>query len=264
MPVPADKGATEPVLSEGEKTPAEQGRWGKFKVVIPVIPGILTWASELEGRSLLDPLWTRRSKGGRVAIVGLLGTVVGLVGFGGWRLFEPPPEPVPEPPALYALRVVPVSEDGLPVEDATVRASVGNEAQQVAGGWEIEMPRAKVPADGRVTVWAEQASTAAKGRVSLELGDDPTPSIEVPLLAPATKVRGTIVDGAGRSVGGARVSVLGYGDEMRVTDGSGTFELSAHRPPGERVRVHVEHPKFRALDEYCFAGSSDCYIALGP
>lgn len=250
--------------AEREKVAAEQDSYGKVKLNIPLIPGVLTWARELEGRSLLDPLWNRRSIGGRVAVVGILGAVVSLVGFGGWRLLEPRPEPVPEPPALYALRVVPVSEVGLPVEDATIRTSVGNEAQQVAGGWEIEIPRAKVPADGQVTVWAEDTSTAAKGRVSLKLGEDATPSIEVPLVAPATKVRGTIVDGEGRALSGARVSVLGYGEEMRVTDDSGTFELFAHRPPGERVRVHVEHPNHAPVDEYCFADSSDCYVMLKP
>jgi len=261
MSGPEEKLGAPGATPEPEKPPPEQEDYGKIKLIIPMIPGFLTWARELEGRALLDPLWTRRSVGGRMAVVSLLGAIVGLVGFGGWRLLEP--RPAPELPAVYTLRVVPVGEDGSPVEDATVRASVGNEAQQVTGGWEVEIPRTKVPADGRITVWAKD-STAAQGRASLKLGRDPSPSIEVPLRARATTVRGTIVDTAGRALGGAQVSVLGFGDEMQVTNSSGTFVLQAHRSPGERVRVHVEHSALGAVDEYCFAGSSDCYIELGP
>lgn len=262
MPVPTDEERPAAALSEPEKASAEQDPYGKVKINIPVLPGILTWVRELEGRKLVDPLWTRRSAGGRVATVGVLGAIVGLFGFGGWHLLEPRLDSPAELPALYALRVVPVSEEGLPVEDARVRASVGNEAQQVPGGWEVEIPRAKVPATRQVTVWAEQPSTAAKGRVTVELGEDPMPSIQVPLVAPATKVRGMIVDGEGRAVSGAQVSVLGYGEELRLTADSGAFELVAHRPPGERVRVHVEHPGYAPVDEYCLAAGSDCYIVL--
>jgi len=262
MSGPEEKFGATGATREPEKPPPEQDNYGKVKLNIPMIPGVLTWARELDARALLDPLWTRRSVSGRMAVLGLLGGIVGLVGFGGWRLLEP--GPTPEPPAVYSLRVVPVGEDGSPVEDATVRASVGNEAQRVPGGWEVEIPRTKVQADGWITVWAKQDSTAAQGRASLELGRDPSPSLEVPLRTRATTVRGTIVDTAGRALNDARVSVLGFGDEVQVTNSSGTFVLQAHRSPGERVRVHVEHSALGAVDEYCFAGSSDCYIELGP
>lgn len=228
-----------------------------------MIPGVASLDREFDVRSFVGPLWTHRSVAGRIGIVAVLVGVVGLVGFGGWQWLTRILKPVPELPLLYSVRVVPIDEDGRPIQDATVGASVGHEPQQVAGGWEIEIPRVKLPADGLVTLRAEQESTSAKGRVTIILGDDSTPSVEIPLQVPEARVRGIIVDATGRALHNARVSVLGYGDEARVTDGSGSFELVAHRTAGERVRIHVEHPQYGAKQQYCFAGSSDCYIELG-
>lgn len=235
---------------------------GKVTVRLPLVPGVASWDFELDADRFKGPLWTRRSRAGKLGVMAALAVLVGLVGFGGWRLVRREAS-APEPPALYAVRVVPVDEAGLPVEDATVRASVGNEPQQVAGGWEIEVPRVKLPTSGALTVWAEQAATAAHGEASLVLGTDPTPSVRVALRTPETRLRGTVVDAAGRALAGARVSVLGYGAESGLTDAAGSFDLAAHRPPGERVRLHVEHPGHPPMELYCFAGGSDCYVELG-
>jgi hypothetical protein len=56
------------------------------------------------------------------------------------------------------------------------------------------------------------------------------------------------------------VSVLGH--ESVVTDSDGLFDLEAHAPRGQRVRLHAETDR-AVKEEYCFAGSGDCEIRLG-
>ncbi|MGD2071844.1 MAG: carboxypeptidase-like regulatory domain-containing protein, partial [Gemmatimonadota bacterium] len=145
-----------------------------------------------------------------------------------------------------------------------IRASAGNEPQRVAGGWEVEIPREKVPEDGRVTFWAVDPVSSARGSEEIELGADPTPGVRIRLEAPEVTVRGTVFGRDGRVLAGARVSVSGRGDEAVVTGSGGSFELPAHRSPGEQVRLHVEHPDYPAKDLYCWAGSDACQVRLGP
>lgn len=184
--------------------------------------------------------------------------LIGL-GIAVWKLWPEPKLPTP-PPAMYAVRVVVLDPDEQPVKDSEIHSSVGNEPQEVDGGWEVEIPRNKVPDDGKVTFRAVDPASSGRGATTLTLGEDPTPLAEIRLEIPEATVRGAVLDPQNRALAGAKVSVSGYGDEAVTTDESGTFELVAHRPPGQRVRIRVEHPDYTFEDKYCQAGSTDCTL----
>ncbi|HET9225897.1 MAG TPA: hypothetical protein VFR31_04480, partial [Thermoanaerobaculia bacterium] len=59
---------------------------------------------------------------------------------------------------VIRLRVLVLGPGESPVEDAKVWTSVGGELKQVAGGWELDIPLSKVPADGKITVHAAKES----------------------------------------------------------------------------------------------------------
>ena len=87
-----------------------------------------------------------------------------------------PPSPKPE---LYSVRVQILDPQGQPVSGSAVRASAGNEPHLLPDGWwEIQIPAAKVPADGQISLWA--AHEAWEGnRADLRLGEDPNPRVEI-------------------------------------------------------------------------------------
>lgn len=192
-----------------------------------------------------------------IVLLSLIG--LGAIGYLVWWLW-PKPEPPTPPPEMYAVRVVVLDPDDQPVKDSEIHSSVGNEPQEVDGGWEIEIPRSKVPDDGKVTFRAVDPASSGRGSTTLTLGDAPTPLAEIRLEIPEATVRGTVLDPQNRALAGAKVSVSGFGDEAITTDDSGTFELVAHRPPGQRVRIRVEHPDYTFDDKYCQAGTTNCML----
>lgn len=163
----------------------------------------------------------------------------------------------------YRLRVTVVDSEGRPVEGATVRSSVGGEIKGALGGWEIEIPASSRPIDGRLRVLGDKGSQHGSAEVLLE--KERLISVLLRLaMAPPGEVRGTVLDPANRAVGGARVSVLGYGEEAALTKVDGGFVLPAHLASGEEVRLHVEHPDFRPKDLYHVVGSAPAVIVLEP
>ena len=236
---------------------------GKVKIKIPIIPKLVSYETELRPDSFLVQLWRRSSVIRRVGLALALLLVIGLFGLGGWRLFRATAEPRTEKPGLYAVRVVVLGPDLRPVEDSEIRTSAGNEPQRVAGGWEIEIPRAKVPEDGKLTFWAEHPVSGSQGTKEILLGDDPTPSAQIRLRVLEATVRGTVLGPDRRALSGARVSVSGYGDESVFTEKTGTFQLLAHAPRGDRVRIRADHPDYLPQEVFCWAGSSNCELRLG-
>lgn len=233
---------------------------GKVKVKVPVIPGVVSWDFEIGGDSLVGRWWKGRPRVVQVAIMtGILALVV-LVGFSGWKLIAKSQAADESLPDLYAVRVVPVDESGQPVKEATVRASVGNEPQRVDPGWEIEIPRSKVPEDGLVRFWAQDPGSGGQGMADLALAEDAVPSLRIPLTVPEVSIGGTVTGPAGSAVSNARVSVPGYGGEAVHSDRSGTFVLPVHKPRSHRVRIRAEHPVYGITEVYCFAGSNSCRV----
>ncbi len=200
----------------------------------------------------------------RIRLVYLLAVgIVGALSFtAAWLWPRSATEPPSAEPALYALRIQVLDPDGQPVGGATVRTSTGNEPQLLPDGWwEVEIPATKVPADRKVTVWAEHAGWEG-GRTDLELGGDPYPRAEVrlkaadsapPTVLPAAErsrrspppiyaLRVQILDSDGQPVEGSTVRVS-VGNELQLLpDGWWEVEIAAAKlPQGRTVTIWAQH-----------------------
>jgi hypothetical protein len=168
----------------------------------------------------------------------------------------------PEKPALYSVRVQVLDPQGHPVDGSKIRTSTGNEPHLLPDGWwEIQIPAAKVPADGRVTLWAEHKDWEGNHR-DLTLASDPNPQVQIPLKQPETWIRGRVVDGDIRGLAGVRVSRQDGTPGFVVTDAEGVFALRYSGPPGPRVGLRVERKGSAPEDKFCYAGTDGCSITL--
>ena len=202
------------------------------------------------------PRWLRWSAATALSVLGVVATLAT------WFWPRPAnPVPGPEKPALYAVRVQVLDPQGRAVAGAKVRTSAGNEPQQLPDGWwEIEIPAAKVPVDGRVTLWAEHPEWLGS-RAELTLGRDPNPRAELHLREPESRLRGQVVDGRNRALAGVRIFRQDGGPEEARTDGEGRFELKLGVPPETRVGLRAEY-RDTAEETFCYAGRDGCSIVL--
>lgn len=192
-----------------------------------------------------------------ISILGVVLTVAAWL----WP-FPPDAGPPTSLPALYAIRVQVLDPQGIPASASKVRASVGNEPQRLpAGWWEVEIPAAKLPLDGKVSLWAESA-TGQVGRVELHLDADPNPRAEIQVAEPEAPLRGRVVDGTGRAVAGALVSTYDGAGGTVLTGKDGRFEMKLSVPRETRVRLRAEHGGARPGESFCYAGRESCTIEL--
>jgi hypothetical protein len=190
----------------------------------------------------------------------LLGVLLTFVAWLWPRSPEPPPPP--PKPEIYAVRVQVLDPQGQPVLGSTVRTSAGNEPQRTPDGWwEIEIPAAKVPAGGRITLWAEHPEWGGN-RKELRLGDDRNVQTEIRLRQPESWLRGRVVDGEDRPLSGVRVSRQDGGPGEAITDVEGRFALKLSVAPQTRVRLRAEHDGSAPGDDFCYAGRDSCWIVL--
>ena len=164
---------------------------------------------------------------------------------------------------IYRIRVTVLNDQKLPIEDAKVWSSIGGEPMKVAGGWHFEIPAAKRPQDGRLTIFASQENDHLTGARELQLEADYNPAVVIQLERDTSaKVRGQVVDSRGRAVAGARVSVAGYEAEAVVTKEGGNFELPAHAAVGQQVRLHAEKRGYGVADLHRPAGDEPVILQL--
>lgn len=193
-----------------------------------------------------------------LAILGVAGTL------GAWfwpKLFGPSWQ-APRP-TIYAVRVQVLDPQGHPVTGSTLRTSAGNEPHLLPDGWwQVEIPAAKVSADGRIKLWAEHADWDGNSAV-LGLGGDPNPQVEIRLKQPETWLRGQVVDSADLALPGVRVSRQYGTSGVAITNAEGRFELRLPVPRETRVRVRAEHKGSPPIDTFCYAGRDSCSIVLG-
>jgi hypothetical protein len=219
--------------------------------------GIASTATASGGRPASHPKATRVRWSWGIGL-SILGVILTL---GAWlllRSLEPHPRPRP---ALYAIRVQVLDPQGQPVGESTVHASAGSEPQRAPdGSWEIEVPEVKVPADGRIALWAESKDWQGN-RVDLRLGNERNPQVEIRLKEPVTWIRGRVVDESDRAVAGARVSRQDGAPGEATTDAEGRFELELSVPQDKRVRLRAAHTGFEG-DDFCYAGHDGCSIVL--
>jgi hypothetical protein len=142
-----------------------------------------------------------------------LGIALGLLGIvatiATWRW------PVSPTPAIYAVRVQVLDPQGQPVSGSTIRASAGNEPHLLPDGWwEVQIPAAKVPTDGLVTVWATHDAWEGN-HAELRLGKDTNPRVEIRLKTPESWIRGQVVDGPTRVCQASESPGMTAGPESR-------------------------------------------------
>ncbi len=165
--------------------------------------------------------------------------------------------------AIYRVRVTVLDPQQMPVDEARVWSSMGGEAKKVAGGWQFDIPAATRPAGGKLTVYASVASAFLAGRSDLLLADDHNPTTTVQLARDTSAtIRGIVVDGSGKALAGARVSVTGYESEAVLTPAGGNFVLLAHASDGQQVLVSAEKEGYAPLTQWHPAGDEPLTLAL--
>ena len=163
--------------------------------------------------------------------------------------------------AFYDLRVTVLDAQKIPVDDARVWASINAIPKKVEGGWEFSIPSGSKPADGKLTVYAQNSFLT--GRTEVQLKDDHHPTATLQLMADETsQVRGMVQDAAGRAVAGALVSIVGYGGEALTTNADGSFALPAHTAEGQQVELHAEKQSYRPVNQWCPAGKTPATLVL--
>lgn len=178
-----------------------------------------------------------------------------------WSRSSEPPSPALRP-EIYAVRVQVFDPQGQPVDGSTIRASAGNEPQRTPDGWwEIEIPAAKVPADGRITLWAAHPEWGGN-RKKLWLDTDRNVQVEIRLNQPESWLRGQVVDESGRLLAGVRVSVQEGPPGEDWTDSKGRFALKLPIPSETQIRLRAEHEGFAPTEPFCIAGHDTCSILL--
>ncbi len=142
-------------------------------------------------------------------------------------------------PEIYRMRVTVLGPQGQPVDDAEVRSSVGGEKKRVDGGWELDVPAGILPADRKVTVYADKDFSHGSREVVLDKDFQPVVTVEFKTDSSA-QVSGTVEDKAGHPVVGALVWVGSHDAEAVTTGAGGGFTLAAHAAQNETVRLHVK------------------------
>jgi hypothetical protein len=164
---------------------------------------------------------------------------------------------------IYRVRVTVIDPQLVPVEAAKVWSSIGGEPKRVAGGWEFDIPVVSKPQDGKLVIYASLPGKFLKGSKDLLLTDDYNLAASIQLGSEnSATVRGIIVDGAGRAILGAHVSVAGYESEAVITEAGGNFFLAAHAADEQQVLLHVEKKGFTAIQQWHPAGDFPATITL--
>jgi TIR domain-containing protein len=172
------------------------------------------------------------------------------------------PLPAPKTPEIYAVRVQVLDPQGRPVGGTKVRTSAGNEPQLLPDGWwEIEIPAAKAPIGGRISIWADHEAWEGNG-ANLRLSDDPNPRVEIRLKEPKSWIRGRVVDSSDQALEGVRVTPKDGTSGVATTDVAGRFALMLPRPRETRIRLQAVRAPLAPGDVFCYTGRENCSIIL--
>jgi hypothetical protein len=165
-------------------------------------------------------------------------------------------------PAVYTVRVAVLDPHGRPVENAAVTSSVGGDVMASNAGWQIVIPAASRPADGRVTVRASAPAAFLQGEAEVRLGRSATVTTTVQMTKRSdARVRGYAIDTAQRRLAGVRVSVAGVAGEV-VTGDDGSFSLPAQAADGQQVQILAEKDGYRPLTLWHPAGDEPAVLVL--
>lgn len=164
--------------------------------------------------------------------------------------------------AVYRVRTVVVDAQHVPISGATLRTTASNETTQTDQGiGQVSIPRATMPGDGKVTIYADLDSEFLHGHADIQLAEDLNPSITIEVKAVGNAVvSGLVEDNAGHALAGAAVSVLG--GESTITSANGAFTVKTNSPLGQQVRLHVEKAGYQPIDQDHPAGREPATIVL--
>jgi serine/threonine protein kinase len=173
--------------------------------------------------------------------------------------FAATPPPRPE---IYGVLVQVLDPQGLPADRVALHASAGMAPRRLPDGWwEVRIPAAKVPADGVISLWAENEEWDGS-RTELHLGDAPNPRAEIRLKLPESWLRGRVTNDADQVLSGVRVSRQDGTQGETITDAAGRFSLKLPVRPETRVRLRAERDGWAPGDEFCYAGRDSCWFVL--
>jgi hypothetical protein len=164
--------------------------------------------------------------------------------------------------AVYRVRVTLLDPLGNPVAGATLRTTTSNETMATSqDSAVVTIPKGTLPADGKVTIFADLDSAFLHGRTDLQLADDFNPSVTVDLKSSRdATLSGLVEDETGHLIAGASVSVVG--GESGETSVNGAFTLKTNAAVGQMVRLHIEKAGYRALDQDHPAGREPATVVL--
>jgi len=131
----------------------------------------------------------------RVAIFGLI--------FAGVLLFGYTISTSLKAPDIFRVKVIVLSPEGMPTEDARVWSSLGGEGKKVSGGWEFDIASSTMPVEKTLDIYASEESAFLTGHTSLLLTTDHNPVVRVGLQRKETTVQGRVLDEAGNGLAGA-------------------------------------------------------------
>ena len=106
--------------------------------------------------------------------------------------------------SVYQVSVNVVDSVNVPVPDVSVSDSLGDAASVKQQAWQFEIPKQRLPANGRVTIYASKPSAFMSGAADITLGEDLRPSVTIVMKPlPQVRVRGVVQEHE-RSLAGRR------------------------------------------------------------
>jgi hypothetical protein len=163
---------------------------------------------------------------------------------------------------VYRVRILVLNPDGIPTPGASLHTTASNETTTTSDGTgEVAIYMQTMPADGKVTIYADLSSEKWHGHSDVQLGNDPNPSVAIHLVPEErATVSGLIEDDARHAVLGATVSIVGGASTQTGPDG--TFTLKTNAAAGQQVRVHVEKFGYIAINQDHPAGGGPVTITI--
>jgi len=168
----------------------------------------------------------------------------------------------PQKPPIYEIRVHVLDPQGRPVTGSTVRTWAGNEPHLLPDGWwEVQIPAAKVPTDGQISLWAEHEDWEGNWG-SLRLNTEPNPQLDIHLKQPESWIRGRVIDGRDRALSGVRITPQDGTPGEATTGADGRFALKLMLPPERKIRLRSEYKDWTPGDDFWYTGRDGCTIVL--